>query len=216
MMKFHGYFRSSSAHRCRIAFNLLGLEPKFQSVHLRRNGGEQNSAEYKALNAQALLPTLEVDGLVLTQSLAIIEWLNDTYDALELLPANKGLRAKVRAFSQIIACDVHPLQNLRVLMYLKSELGQDQDAADAWCQRWISDGLTACEVMLERNKHDGNFCFGNTPSLADICLIPQIYSAQRFGVNLESMPRLREIFDTCEASSAFANARPSVQPDAEN
>ena len=215
MIKFHGYFRSSSAHRCRIAFNLKGLTPEFQSVHLRRNGGEQNTPEYRALNAQGLLPALEVDGLVLTQSLAIIEWLDDTYPEPSLMPEDKDVRAKVRAFSQIIACDIHPLQNLRVLQYLKGEFEQDQAAADKWCQRWIDDGLTACEAMLANNKNAGDFCFGSTPDLADICLVPQIYSARRFGVDLTAMPRLTDVFDACEELSAFADARPTEQPDFE-
>lgn len=215
-MKFHGYFKSSSAHRCRIVFNLKGLTPEFQSVHLRRNGGEQNTPEYRALNAQGLLPALEVDGLVLTQSLAIIEWLNDTYPEPSLMPEDKDIRAKVRAFSQIIACDIHPLQNLRVLQYLQGEFEQDQEAADKWCQRWIKDGLTACEAMLADSEKSNNFCFGTTPGLADICLVPQIYSARRFGVDLAAMPRLTKIFDACEKLSSFANARPDVQLDAED
>lgn len=214
-MKFHGYFRSSSAHRCRIAFNLKGLEPEFHSVHLKRNGGEQKTPEYRALNAQQLLPTLEVDGLVLTQSLAIIEWLDETYSDPALLSSDKDVRAKERAFSQVIACDIHPLQNLRVLQYLKGNFDQDQAGADAWCQRWIGDGLSACEALLERSETTGDFCFGDTPGLADICLIPQIYSAHRFGVDLTLMPRLRKVFDHCEAMPEFANAKPGVQPDAE-
>ena len=215
-MKFHGYFRSSSAHRCRIAFNLKGLTPEFQSVHLRRNGGEQNTPEYLALNPQGLLPALETDGLVLTQSLAIIEWLDETYPEPSLIPDDKDIRAKVRAFSQIIACDIHPLQNLRVLQYIKGEYGQDQAAADKWCQRWIGDGLAACEAMLQSFGNHGNFCFGETPGLADICLVPQVYSAHRFGVDMSTMPRLSKVFDACEAMPAFADARPSVQPDAED
>jgi len=214
-MKFHGFFRSSSAHRCRIAFNLKGLTPEFQSVHLRRNGGEQNSPEYRALNAQGLLPALEVDGLILTQSLAIIEWLDDTYSEAPLMPEDKDVRAKVRAFSQVIACDIHPLQNLRVLQYLKVEFEQDQAATDKWCQRWINDGLIACEAMLAGGAKQ-EFCFGTTPCLADICLVPQIYSAHRFGVDLAAMPRLHEVFDACEALPAFKDARPSVQPDSED
>ena len=215
-MKFHGYFRSSSAHRCRIAFNLKGLTPEFQSVHLRRNGGEQNTPEYRALNPQGLLPALETDGLVLTQSLAIIEWLDETYPEPSLIPADKDIRAKVRAFSQIIACDIHPLQNLRVLQYIKGEYGQDQAAADAWCQRWIGDGLAACEAMLQSSDKHCDFCFGETPGLADICLVPQVYSAHRFGVDMSAMPRLSHVFEACEAMPAFADARPSVQPDAED
>lgn len=214
-MLFHGYFRSSSAHRCRIAFNLKGVAPEFQSVHLRRDGGEQKKPAYTALNAQALVPALEVDGEILTQSLAIIEWLDETYPEPPLLPADPMLRAKTRGFAQIIACDIHPLQNLRVLDYLRTQYGQDQGGTDAWCQRWIGDGLAACEALLARAGRRGDFCFGTTPGIADICLVPQIYSAKRFGADLSAMPRLMEIFAACEALPAFADARPAVQPDAE-
>ena len=214
-MKFHGYFRSSAAYRCRIAFNLKGLSPEFASVHLRRGGGEQKSAAYRAVNPQGLVPALEVDGLVLTQSLAIIEWLDETWTAPALLPADKDLRARVRAFAQTIACDIHPLQNLRVLAYLKEELGQSQDAVDAWCRRWLGDGLAACEALLAREQVRGDFCFGDAPGLADICLVPQMFSAIRFGVDLTNLPRLRAIQAACEALPAFADARPERQPDAE-
>ena len=214
-MIFHGYFRSSSAYRCRIAFNLKGLNPDFQSVHLRKDGGQQKSEAYRKLNPQALVPALEVDGNVLTQSLSIIEWLEETYPAPALLPADKQLRAKVRAFSQVIACDIHPLQNLRVLDYLKVEFGQDQAGLDRWCQRWIGDGLAACEALLEREEQRGDFCFGDSPSLADICLIPQIFSAGRFHVDTAAYPRLISIYDACSTLPAFADAHPSKQPDAE-
>lgn len=214
-MKFHGYFRSSAAYRCRIAFNLKGLSPEFVPVHLRRGGGEQKSAAYRAVNPQGLVPALEVDGLVLTQSLAIIEWLDETWTAPALLPADKDLRARVRAFAQTIACDIHPLQNLRVLAYLKEELGQSQDAVDAWCRRWLGDGLAACEALLAREQVRGDFCFGDAPGLADICLVPQVFSAIRFGVDLTNLPRLRAIQAACEALPAFADARPERQPDAE-
>ncbi len=216
MMKFYGYFRSSSAYRCRIAFNLKGVETDFVSVHLRRNGGEQKMPAYRAVNPQGLVPALQVDDdLVLTQSLAIIEWLDETTGGPKLVPEDVNLRAKVRAFSQIIACEIHPLQNLRVLQYLKTELGQDQDGADVWCQRWIGEGLAACEAMLAREGTSGRFCFGDEPTLADICLVPQVFSAARFKVDLGDMPRIREIHANCEALPAFADAHPSRQPDAE-
>ena len=213
MIRFFGYFRSSSAYRCRIALNLKGVAYDFASVHLRRGGGEQKGDAYRALNPQALVPVLAVDGLVLTQSLAIIEWLDDTFPEPALLPRDKDLRARVRAFSQVIACDIHPLQNLRVLDYLKAELGQDQAAIDAWCRRWLGDGLAACEQLVERTTP---FAFGNTPTLADICLVPQLFSADRFGVDLDAMPRLRAIRAACEALPAFADAHPARQPDSEN
>ncbi len=214
-MIFHGYFRSSSAYRCRIAFNLKGLSPEFVPVHLRRNGGEQKQEAYKALNPQGLVPALEGDGSVLTQSLAIIEWLDETYPTPALLPADSIQRAKVRAFALAIACDIHPLQNLRVLDYLKNDLGHDQSVLDNWCRRWIGDGLAACEALLEREAGHGDFCFGDAPGLADICLVPQMFSATRFGVDLSKLPRLQAIQAACEALPAFADAHPVRQPDSE-
>lgn len=214
-MIFHGYFRSSSAYRCRIAFNLKGISPDFVPVHLRRNGGEQKQAPYKSLNPQGLVPALEVDGTVLTQSLAIMEWLDETYPAPALLPGDPLARAKVRAFALAIACDIHPLQNLRVLDYLKVELGHDQGILDQWCRRWIGDGLAACEALLQRETHQGQFCFGDRPGLADICLVPQMFSAARFGVDTKNFPRLRAVHAACEALQAFGDAHPSRQPDNE-
>lgn len=214
-MIFHGYFRSSSAYRCRIAFNLKGIDPKFHSVHLRKDGGQQKSEAYRTLNPQALVPALEVDGTVVTQSLSIIEWLDETYPDPAFLSQDKDLRAKARAFSQVIACDIHPLQNLRVLDYLRAEFGQDQAGLDRWCQRWIGDGLTACEALLEREESRGEFCFGDTPGLADICLVPQIFSAERFNVETSGYPRLLAVYKACAALPAFADAHPSKQPDSE-
>ena len=212
MIRFHGYFRSSSAYRCRIAFNLKGIGYDFTSVHLRRGGGEQKTPEYRALNPQALVPTLEEGAFTLTQSLAIIEWLDETQPGPKLLPEDANLRAEVRAFAQVIACDVHPLQNLRVLDYLKGTFGADQAALDAWCGRWITDGLAACEALLAKRPAT-TYCFGETPTLADICLIPQVFSASRFGVSLEAMPRVRAVAAACEALPAFAAAAPKNQPD---
>ncbi|CVI64036.1 maleylacetoacetate isomerase (plasmid) [Agrobacterium leguminum] len=214
-MIFHGYFRSSSAYRCRIAFNLKGVAPDFTSVHLRRDGGQQKAPAYKALNPQGLVPALEVEGTVLTQSLAIIEWLDETYPTPALLPQNKVERAKVRAFAQAIACDIHPLQNLRILDYLKTELRLDQAGLDKWCVRWIGDGLAACEALLQQEPKQGAFCFGDTPSLADICLIPQMFSAERFGVETTALTRLRAVYDACSKLTAFSDAHPSKQPDSE-
>jgi maleylacetoacetate isomerase len=224
-MIFHGYFRSSAAHRCRIAFNLKGVVPTRKNHHLLRDGGEQKKPSYAAINPQALVPALEVsnhDGdnsenmETLTQSLAIIEWLDEVYPEPRLLPGNPLLRAQIRAFAEVIACDIHPLQNLRVLQYLKNELGHDQTDVNQWCQRWIGDGLAACEALLARNGTTGEFCFGGTPTLADICLVPQVYSAKRFGVDLRKMPRIQTIFATCEALEAFQDARPENQPDADS
>ena len=212
MIHFHGYFRSSSAYRCRIAFNLKGVAHDFTSVHLRRDGGQQKTPTYRALNPQALVPVLEEGDFRLTQSLAIIEWLDETRPGAKLVPENANLRAEVRAFAQVIACDVHPLQNLRVLDYLKTSFRADQAALDAWCQRWIIDGLAACEALLAR-RAPSTFCFGEAPSLADICLVPQIFSAQRSGADLSAMPRLLAVHAACEALPAFADAHPRKQPD---
>ena len=214
MMRFHGYFRSSSSYRCRIAFNLKGISYEFAPVHLLNNGGEQKAPGYLALNPQALVPTLESDGLVLGQSMAILEWLNDTHPEPPLLPKSADERAQVRAFSQIIACDIHPLQNLRVLQYLKTEFGQDQASVDKWCQRWIGDGLGACEEILSRQQMRSRFCFGDEPGLADICLVPQVFSAERFGVDMTAMRRVCEIHAACWELPAFSDAHPSKQPDA--
>lgn len=214
-MILHGYFRSSSAHRCRIAFNLKGLAPEVRSVHLRRDGGQQRTAAYRALNPQALVPALEAPGMVLTQSLAIAEWLDETFPEPALLPDDKDLRARVRAFAQVIACDTHPLQNLRVLDYLRNTLGHSQAELDDWCRRWVGDGLAACEELLAREENRGAFCFGDTPGFADLCLIPQLFSAERFGVDTAAMPRLRAIGQACSELPAFIDAHPARQPDSE-
>ncbi len=213
-MIFHGYFRSSAAWRCRIAFNLKGFVPDdTRYVHLRK--GEQRADAFVGVNPQGLVPALELDdGTVLTQSMAIIEWLDETRPEPALLPSDPVQRALVRGFAQAICCDIHPLQNLRALAYLRSELGQDQAGVDAWCQRWLGDGLAACERLAVRHAA-GRFCFGDTPGLADICLIPQMGSADRFGVDTSDMPRLREITANCLALPAFSNAAPGKQPDAE-
>lgn len=214
-MRFHGYFRSSSSYRCRIACNLKGVEYDFVSVHLMRDGGEHKQAAFKALNPQGMVPAFELDGgEVLTQSPAILEWLDETYLEPRLLPDDVIARAHVRAFCAVIACEVHPLQNLRVLLYLRSAYGQDQDGVDAWCQRWIGDGLAACEALLAKGpQHD--FCFGDAPGMADIYLVPQVFSAARFKVDLSEMPNVTRIAEACNALPAFAEAHPSRQPDAE-
>lgn len=214
-MIFHGYFRSSAAYRCRIAFNLKGVAPEFRPVHLRRGGGEQKSAAYRALNPQALVPALETGaGAVLTQSLAIVEWLDETVPGPALLPADALTRAKARAFALAIACDIHPLQNLRVLDDLKTRFGAGQEALDGWCRRWIGEGLAACEGLLARELQRP-FAFGDTPGLAEICLVPQMFSADRFGVDTAAMPRLRALRAACEALPAFSDAHPARQSDAE-
>jgi maleylpyruvate isomerase len=212
-MIFHGYFRSSAAWRCRIAFNLKGLDYEFRPVHLRRK--EQRSEAYLALNPQGLVPALEVDGQVLTQSLAIIEWLDETQSGPRLLPDDPIAKAHVRAFAQIIAADIHPLQNLRVLGALEARYGADQAEKNAWCALWLRPGLEACETLAAAQTHGGAFTFGDAPSLADICLIPQLASAERFGVDISDLRRLAEIRAACGAMQAFASADPGAQPDAE-
>ena len=214
MIRFHGYFRSSSSYRCRIAFNLKDVDYDFVPVHLLKDGGEQKKPEYRGLNPQMLVPTLESGDLTIGQSMAILEWLEEKYPEPPFLPAGADDRARVRAFADIIACDIHPLQNLRVLAFLRENYGEDQDGVERWCQRWIGDGLAACEELLARREKQMAFCFGETPGLADICLVPQVFSAQRFKVDLTEMPRVRAVHEACEKLSAFADAHPSKQPDA--
>ncbi|MFG1342427.1 maleylacetoacetate isomerase [Xanthobacter autotrophicus] len=212
-MQFYGYFRSSASYRCRIAFGLKGLAPDFHGVHLRR--AEHRREGYLALNPQGLVPTLEVEGHALTQSLAIIEWLDETYPEPALLPKDAFVRAEVRAFAQAIACDIHPLNNLRVLAYLKSPLGHSQDEVDAWYRHWCDEGLAPLERIAAARSDRGAFSFGDLPSLADICLVPQLANARRFGCDLTRYPRLGDIEAACNALPAFAAARPELQPDAE-
>lgn len=210
-MRFHGYFRSSSSYRCRIAFGLKGLTPDFVPVHLVKDGGQHRTDAYRALNPQGLVPTLEVGDLVLTQSPAILEWLDEVHPTPALLPTDPGQRAQVRAFCAVIACEVHPLQNLRVLNHVASEFGADKNA---WCQRWIGDGLAACEGLLAKRPAT-RFAFGDTPGMAEVYLIPQMFSAQRFNVDTSALPRLNAIAAACAELPAFIAAHPKNQPDFE-
>lgn len=212
-MRFYGYFRSSAAYRCRIAFNLKNVAPEFVSVHLRK--GEQRGADFIKLNPHGLVPALETDGLLLTQSLAIIEWLDETKPDPALLPRDPDDRAHVRALALSVACDIHPLQNLRVLRYLKTELAQDQAGLDRWCRHWIEGGLAAYEATLANSGKSGAFSFGDQPTLADVCLVPQIFSAERFGADISALRNLARIKASCDAHPAFAAAHPSRQPDTE-
>ena len=211
-MILYGYFQSSAAYRVRIALGLKRLPHDFRAVHLRR--GDQAGTAFRAVNPQGLVPALEVGGRVLTQSLASVEWLDEAFPEPPLLPADRDLRARVRAFAQVIACDVHPLQNLRVLRYLKRQHGKEQEELDAWCRHWVGEGLAACEALLAREP-GRPFAFGDGPGIAEICLVPQMLSADRFGLDLAPFPRLRGLRARCEALPAFADARPEVQPDAE-
>ena len=213
-LTFHGYFRSSASWRCRIAFNLKGIAPEFVAVHLRRSGGEHKTPAYQAINPQQLVPALAVGSTVLTQSLAIIEWLEETQPDPPLLPAEPLRRAAVRAFSHAIAMDIHPLGNLRVLSHLAETAGWDADAVRGWARHWIAEGLAACELLL-RGQGDGPYCFGETPGLADLCLVPQLGNARRFGVDLAAFPRLAAVDRHCAGHPAFAAAVPGRQSDAE-
>jgi len=210
-LRLHGYFRSAAAYRVRIALNLKGLGAEPISHHLRR--GEQRSDEYLRLNPQGLVPTLVTDdGAALTQSLAIVEWLDETYPEPPLLPDDPLRRARVRAFALVIACDVHPVQNLKVLNRLRS-LGIAETAVTEWAAWANAEGLAACEALVAAET--GPFCFGDRPSLAEICLVPQLGNARRFGVEVSRLPRLLAAEAAALALPAFAAAAPERQPDAE-
>src|SRR5579871_3622691 len=210
-MKLHGYFRSSASYRVRIALNLKGLGAEHLSHHLRK--GEQYAPSYLAINPQGLVPTLEGDaGAIITQSLAIIEWLDETHPEPPLLPKDPLRRAKVRAFAQAIACDTHPVQNLKVLARLR-ELGLPEDKVTSWAAWANSEGLSACEKLIA--KEAGPFCFGDAPTMADLCLVPQLANARRFGVDVNAYPRLLQAELAAKALPAFADAAPGKQPDAE-
>ncbi len=214
-MKLYTYFRSSAAYRVRIALNLKGLAYEAAPVHLTRSGGEQNQPGYRAVNPAGLIPALEDDGQVLTQSLAIIEYLDETHPTPPLLPGSAVDRARIRALAQTVACDIHPLNNLRILRYLSTELGASEEQKNTWYRHWIESGFTALESLLAHDPRTGAFCHGNTPTLADICLAPQIFNARRFACNLDAMPTICRIAAECEKLEAFTRAAPANQPDAE-
>jgi maleylpyruvate isomerase len=214
-MKLYTFFRSSASYRVRIALNLKGLDYEQIPIHLRRGGGEQLGAAYKAINPQALVPALEDGGRIFTQSLAIIEYLEERFPKPALFPPDPADRAMVRSMALLIACEIHPIQNLRVLLYLKKNLNQSDDEINRWAQHWITLGLSALEQMRLSLPKPGAFCFGDTPTLADICLVPQLANARRFGVNLLPFPSIVNIEKSCLALPAFINAAPEKQPDAE-
>ena len=214
-MKLSTYFRSSAAWRVRIALHLKGLEYDPDFVHLTRHGGEQHGEAYRARNPASLVPLLELDdGATLAQSLAIIEYLDETHPAPPLLPGDALARARIRGFALAIGCDIHPLNNLRVLRHLKQALGQDQPGIDAWYRHWIALGLPVLEAMLQRQGGAGPFCFGAAPSLADICLVPQLANARRYDCPLGNFPRLCSAEAAARAHPAFVAAAPENQPDA--
>ena len=214
-MELYDYFRSSAAYRVRIALNLKGVVPDERTfVHLRM--GNQRAQDYLALNPQGLVPALALDdGLVLTQSLAIIEYLDETHPDPPLLPVAPPSRARVRAIALAIACEIHPLNNLRVLNYLIGTLGVAREQKDGWYKYWVDVGFEALEKKLAQEGETGVFCHGNEPTLADVCLVPQIANARRFGIDLSPYPTLTRIEAACLALPAFAAAAPERQPDAE-
>jgi len=214
-MKLYSYFRSSAAYRVRIALNLKGLPYEILPVHLTRGGGEQLAPGYRKLNPQALVPVLEDAGRVFTQSLAIIEYLEEVYPQVPLLPKDAAARARVRALALAIACDLHPLNNLRVLNYLTGPMGLMDDAKQTWYRHWIAEGLTALEASLAGGPDTGKFCHGDAPGLADCCLVPQLANAYRFKCDVSPYPTLLKIEKSCQALEAFQRAAPGRQPDAE-
>ncbi|MBV9991976.1 MAG: maleylacetoacetate isomerase [Alphaproteobacteria bacterium] len=211
----YGYFRSSAAFRARIALNLKGIAPETRYVHLLKDGGQQHAAEYKALNPQELIPALVHDGHTITQSLAIIEYLDEIAPEPPLLPADPLGRARVRSIAYQIACDIHPLNNLRMLQYLKRTLSQDDAAVAAWQRHWIATGFAALEAQLARDEETGAFCHRDTPTMADVCLIPQMANARRVELDLAPYPTLARIEAAALAHPAFDAALPKNQPDAE-
>jgi maleylpyruvate isomerase len=211
-MKLYTYFRSSAAYRVRIALNLKGLPYEMVPIHLTKDGGRQYSPEFRAINPQMRVPALELsNGEVLTQSLAIIEYLDDIQPEPALLPADALARAKVRAVAQVIACDIHPLNNLVALRYIKRQLKHEQAEIDAWYHHWVIEGFTAIEAMIV----PGPYACGSQVTLADICLVPQVFNARRLKVPLDKFPKIVAVETACLKLPAFAKARPENQPDAE-
>ena len=208
-MILHSAWRASAPYRVRIALNLKGVPYDYAPVNLL--AGQQKSPEYRTLNAQGLVPALEVDGRVLTQSLSIIEWLDETHPEPPLLPKDAFDRATVRTMVGIIACDIHPVNNLRIMKALAG-LGIDEDGRNTWARRWITEGFDALEPMVAR--HGQGWSFGDTPTLADCCLVPQVYNAQRFGVDLAPYPAISSVAEAAQAHPAFVAAHPNQQPDA--
>lgn len=211
-MKLYNFFRSGTSHRLRIALNLKGLTYEYLPVDLR---SEQHvGAEYKALNPQGLVPTLLVDGHVMTQSPAIIEWLEERYPDPALLPSDPDARARVRALAAIVGCDIHPVNNRRILESLRHDFKADETAINRWCATWIAQGFDAIEALLAADPQRGEFCFGDAPTLADVYLVPQVESARRFKVDVGHWRRIQGIDDACRKLEAFRKAAPAAQPDA--
>lgn len=214
MLKLYSYWRSSASYRTRIALHHKNIPYEYVPVHLLKDGGEQHKAAYRELNPQGFVPCLVDGGLVLNQSLAIIEYLDEKFPVTPLLPADPGLRAKARAMAYMLACDAHPMNNLKVLGYLTGELKLGDEAKSAWIRHWISEGLRPLEQMLASSPATGTFCLGETVSLADTCIPPLIYSAERFACPLEAFPTVMRIHAACMELPGFQAAHPSRQPDA--
>ena len=211
-VKLHGFFRSGSSHRLRIALNLKGLAYEYIAVNLRSE--EHLSARYKALNPQGFVPTLETDGQVLIQSPAIIEWLEERCPTPSLLPADSLDRARVRALAAIVGCDIHPVNNRRIVEYLRGPLRCGQGTINAWCATWITAGFDAIEALLAADRDRGDYCFGHAPTLADVYLVPQVESARRFKVDVSRWPGISAVDAACSQLDAFRVAAPALQPDA--
>ena len=214
VLQLYSYWRSSAAYRVRIGLNLKGLAYDLVPVHLLRDGGEQHAAEYRAVNPQELVPVLAHGHRRLGQSLAILEYLDEVWPSPSLLPGTARARARVRALALLVACDVHPLNNLRVLQYLEHEWDIPADGRESWARHWMEQGLDAFEALVADNPATGQFCHGDAPGLADCCLVPQLYNARRFGLDVARWATLARIEQACQALPAFAAAAPEAQPDA--
>ena len=210
----YSYWRSSAAYRVRIGLNLKGLPYELMTVHLLRDGGEQHSEAYRQANPQQLVPVLQHGQRMLRQSMAILEYLDEMWPEPPLLPAVARDRQRVRALAQLVACDIHPLNNLRVLQYFERDWGVPQAERDVWVKHWMAEGFAAFEALLEDHPSTGVFCEGDVPGLADCCLVPQMYNARRFGMDLSPYPTMLRIEQACLALPAFDAARPERQPDA--
>jgi maleylpyruvate isomerase len=214
-MKLYSYFRSSASYRVRIALNLKGLPYEYAAVHLLRGGGEQFTPEYRRVCPDGIVPSLVDGDAVLQQSLAIVEYLEETHPTPPLLPSGPIDRAYVRAIALQIACEIHPLNNLRVLKYLKHELKVADEAKDAWYKHWVQNGFGVLEQTLAGDARTGKFVYGNAPTMADLALIPQVFNAQRFNVDMQPYPTIQRIYDEAMRHDAFVRASPAEQPDAE-
>lgn len=206
-MKLYSYFRSSAAYRVRIALNLKQLDYDLLPVNLLQS--EQTSEAYRQINAQGLVPALEDNGQILTQSLAMLEWLEEICPEPSLLPGTPWEKAQIRSQAYAVSCDIHPVNNLRILKYLQGELGVDDQTKERWYHHWIETGFDALEAQLEASP----YCVGSTPTLADVCLIPQVYNALRFKVPMEKYPKILSVYEHCNQSDAFLKASPEQQPD---